>query len=165
VLEATLGGDQAAVKVDSCRGGSASDGGTEQVGTLPVEANSVAVEQVLVDPEAGAHVVIHHQVDDGTTRHIGVVVSDTVVELDHHLTGDKVSMKPVGSSRRTSDELGEHDEEAKSGVSVLSQLKVETLLTLSGRVETQLSRETTGLTVAVDGGGQSEQLAQHSIRS
>ena len=54
--------------------------------------------------------------------------------------------------------------EAKSGGSVLSQLKVETLLTLSGRVETQLSRETTGLTVAVGGGGQSEQLAQHSIR-
>jgi len=44
-------------------------------------------------------------------------------------------------------------------------LKVETLLTLSGRVETQLSRETTGLTIAAVGGGQSEQLAQHSIRS
>jgi hypothetical protein len=47
-LDAILGGGQAAVKVDSCQGGSASDGGTEQVSTLPVEANPVAVEQVLV---------------------------------------------------------------------------------------------------------------------
>ena len=98
------------VKVDRCRTGSAGGGTTEQVCTLPVEANTVTVEQILVDPETSAHVVIHHQVDDGTTRHIGVVVSDTVVELDHHLTGDKVSMKPVGSSGRTSDEFGEHVE-------------------------------------------------------
>lgn len=106
------------VKVDSCQGGSSSDGSTEQVSTLPVEANTVAVEQVLVDPESSAHVVVHHQVDDGTTRHVGVIVSDTVVELDHHLTGDEVSMEPVGSSGRASNEFGEHVERSEEWRSV-----------------------------------------------
>ena len=149
--------------MDSCQGGSAA-GDLRTSGTV-VHHSTIAVDQVLVDPEAERHVVIHHEIHDGTARHIGVVVSDTVGVLNHRLASDEVNVQPISSSGRTSDELGEHDEEAKSGGSVLSQLKVETLLTLSGRVETQLSRETTGLTIAAVGGGQSEQLAQHSTRS
>ena len=151
---------EAAVKVDSCQGGS-----HQLVSQLRTADNGASIEQVLIDPEASAHVSVGHQVGDGSTADVGVLVNNSVVELDDGSATQCIDEQSVSSSGRTSDEFGEHVEEAKSGVSVLSQLKVETLLTLSGRVETQLSRETTGLTVAVDGGGQSEQLAQHSIRS
>ena len=68
---------------------------------------AVRVDQVLVNPETSAHVVIHHQVDDGTTRHVGVFVDDTVVELNNSTAVDWINENSWRTAGRTGDEFGE----------------------------------------------------------
>ena len=99
--------------MDSCQGGS-----HQLVNQLRTTSNGSSIEQVLVDPEASAHVGVGHQVGDGSTADVGVLVNNSVVVLDDGSAMQCIDKQSVSSGRGTSDELGEHDEEAKSGGSV-----------------------------------------------
>jgi len=50
---------------------------------------------VLVDPHTQAHVIVEHQVEDSTTRHVDVLVASTVGVLDNHSTQEQVNMHSI----------------------------------------------------------------------
>ena len=66
--------------------------------------NSCRVDDVIVYPETKRHVRIKFEVEDSTTRHVGVAVPQTVAKLDVYTSKEDVGDDVVNSGRSTSDE-------------------------------------------------------------
>ena len=55
--------------------------------------NSLGVDAVLVNPEPKRHVGIQEEVDDSTTRYLGVLVSISVLELNECNAINRINLK------------------------------------------------------------------------
>jgi hypothetical protein len=73
--------------------------GVVRIQTLTV--NTLRSDAVSVNPETQRHVRIAHQVNDSTTRDVGVLVSVTVAILNKHNAKNRRNGDVVDSVRRT----------------------------------------------------------------
>ena len=77
------------------------------------DLSTLGVNQVLVNPEAKAHVRVEHEVDDGTTRDVGVLISKAIGEFAEHNTVDRINEQLLNSSRSANWKSDEHVMKAK----------------------------------------------------
>lgn len=68
----------------------------------------MAVNAVGVNPEPKAHVIVDHQVHDSPTANVGVAVGIPILELNHHLTSDRINRQPTHSIRSARIDVEEH---------------------------------------------------------
>ena len=66
--------------------------------------NSCRVDDVIVNPETKRHVRIEFEVEDSTTRHVGVTIPQTVAELDVNTSEEDVGDDVIDCVRSASDE-------------------------------------------------------------
>jgi len=77
------------------------------------DLSTLGVNQVLVNPEAKAHVRVEHEIDDGTTRDVGVLVSVAIGEFAEHNTVERINEQLLNSSRGANWKSDEHVMKAK----------------------------------------------------
>jgi len=61
--------------------------------------DTLGVDQVLINPETKAHVLIHEQVNDSTTRHIEVYIGVPILEDDTCSTTHGINQQTINGRR------------------------------------------------------------------
>ena len=77
------------------------------------DLGTLGVNQVLVNPEAKAHVRVEHEVDDCTTRDIAVLVCIAIGELAEHNAIERINEDLLDGSRGAVRQSDEHVMKAK----------------------------------------------------
>lgn len=83
--------------------------------------DTLSVDQVLINPEAKAHVLIEKQVSDSTTRHIDVSVSVPILEDDTCSATNGINKQTINGRRSAVNNVeAEHSKQETSGLVRLS---------------------------------------------